>query len=107
MSNQIIWDDKAVGETIPLTVDFADRLVGGETINGASVTAAVYTGTDPNPTGILSGAPSFTSPNVTQAITAGIAGNVYTIAFTVTTSASHNYVKTGFLGVVSNTNVFA
>lgn len=95
----VILPEKASGETIPLVISFADRLQYGETINGASVTVTVLSGTDPSPSSMLSGAVSFTANTLTQVITGGVIGVTYMIVFLVTGTASHNYIKEGRLVV--------
>ena len=95
----IILPEKAQGETLPFVVSFADRLQYGEAINGVSVQVAVLSGTDPTPSNMLASAATFTSTNVTQVITGGVAGATYMIVFVVTGTASHNYIKEGRLVV--------
>jgi len=105
--NQLIFDSKAAGETAPYIVNFSDRLVGSETINGASVTVSVFSGTDSTPATMLSGSATYdANGNVTQILTGGVAGVVYNIVYIVTTSGSHNYVKVGQLAVIANDNPF-
>jgi hypothetical protein len=105
--NQLIFDAKAVGETNPYVVNFSDRLTGGESLNGASVTVTVFSGTDASPSSMLSGSATYDAyGNVTQNLTGGVAGVVYNIAFTVTATGSHNYVKVGQLAVISDSNPF-
>jgi|SRR5215510_5880551 len=107
--NQVIFSvgEKASTELVPLTVNFSDVLQFGEGINGAGVTISVYSGIDPSPINMISGATTYDSAgNVTQAIQGGVVGVVYTIAFAVTGTNSHNYVKVGQLAVTS-VNPFA
>jgi hypothetical protein len=105
--NQVIFPAKAVGETQPYVVNFSDRLQFGESINGAAVAISVFSGTDPNPNGLLSGTATYDAEgNVTQVLTAGLAGVLYSVVFTVTGTGSHNYVKVGQLAVVSDSNTF-
>lgn len=105
--NQLIFTPKAVSELQPYTVNFSDRLQFGESINGASVAVSVFSGTDPNPSSLLSGVATYdTSGNVTQAITGGLAGVVYNIVFVCTGDNAHNYVKVGQLAVISDSNPF-
>lgn len=105
--NQLIFDAKAVGELQPYIVNFSDRLQFGEGINGAAVAVSVFSGTDASPNSMLSGAASFDAAgNVTQNLTAGIAGVIYNVVFIVTGTNSHNYVKVGQLAVVSNSDPF-
>lgn len=105
--NQLIFPAKAVDETQPYVVNFSDRLQFGETINGAAVSISVFSGTDPSPNSLLSGTASYdTSGNVTQVLTAGVVGVIYSIIFTITGTASHNYIKVGQLAVISDSDSF-
>jgi hypothetical protein len=94
----IILPEKASGETIPLVVNFSDRLQYGETINGASCSVTVLSGVDGSPSSML-GSLSYTSTTVTQVITGGVIGVTYMVIFVVTGTASHNYIKEGRLVV--------
>lgn len=98
--NQIILPIKATGETVPVSVNFSDRLQFGENINGAATSAFVFAGTDPTPGNILSGSPTFNANTLTQVITGGVAGVIYTIVFLVTGTSSHNYIKVAQLSVL-------
>lgn len=98
----IILPIKDVSEILPITVNFSDMLQFGESITGASCVASLFSGSDVNPGAIVSGAPSYTTNTVTQTIIGGIAGNIYTLAFLVTGTASHNYVKVGQLSVINS-----
>lgn len=101
--NVVIEQTKAVGETIPIIVNFSDALQTGESITGAACNVTVYSGTDTGPSAILSGAATYDAyGNMTQNITGGIVGVIYNIAFVVTASASHNYVKLCRLAVIAN-----
>lgn len=98
--NQLIFPTKAIGETQVYTVNFSDRLLFGENINGAATSAFVFAGNDPTPTNILSGSPTFTANTMSQVITAGVAGVIYTVVFLVTGTSSHNYIKVAQLSVI-------
>lgn len=104
--NLLIFDEKAVSEVIPLTVNFSDRLLFGEVVTGVTVTATVFTGTDPTPSAILSGAPTFTNTTVTQLITGGLPGVIYSLVFIAAGSATHAYIKVGRLSVMPNDNQY-
>lgn len=105
--NQIIFDAKAIGETQPYVVNFSDRLQFGETINGASVSISVFSGTDPSPSSMLSGTASYdANGNVTQVLTGGVAGVIYSVVYIITGTGSHNYIKVGQLSVISNSDPF-
>lgn len=97
----IILPIKDVSEVLPISVKFSDLLQFGESITGASCAASVFSGTDPTPQNIVSGSTTITATTVTQTITGGLAGNIYTLAFIVTTTNSHNYVKVGQLSVIN------
>ena len=97
----LIFPDKGTSEIIPLTVTFADRLQYGEFINGANVVVTVSSGIDPSPAALLAGTVTYTNTTVSQNITGGIAGVTYSIIFLVTATNSHNYVKTGYLSVLT------
>jgi type IV secretory pathway VirB2 component (pilin) len=92
---------KDTSETIPIVFNFFDRLQYGETITGSVVSISVFSGTDANPSAMLSGVATNTSTTVTQAITGGIAGTIYTVICVVTGSGSHNYSKECRLAVIS------
>jgi hypothetical protein len=96
----VVLPIKAVTEVIPITISFSDMLQFGETVNGGAVSASVFSGTDPTPQAILSGLPTISASGLTQEITGGVAGNIYTLAFLVTATNSHNYVKVGNLSVI-------
>lgn len=97
----VIFSEKGIGETVPLTVTFADRLQYGETLNGANVQVVVLSGVDPSPSSMLSGAVSFNSNSITQNITGGVAGVTYMVIFIATGTNSHNYIKEGRLVVTT------
>ena len=90
---------KLTGETYNQAFDFTSRLALGETISTAVTTSVVYTGTDPIPSGVINGAASISGSVVTQSLTAGVAGVVYEITCTVTTSLSQTLQIGGYLAV--------
>lgn len=98
--NNLVFEDKGVAEVVPLVVNFSDKLQFGEAINGANVTVSVISGTDPTPSAILSGGPTFTATTISQNITGGVVGVLYAVAFLATGTNSHNYLKVGSLAVV-------
>ena len=94
-----IWPPKQAGATKNYPFDFISDLAVGETISGATVTATLWTGTDPTPSGIISGAASISGSVVTQKLTAGLAGNIYAVTCTATTSAGQTLVRSAYLVV--------
>ena len=99
MSNLVI-QEKTVGETHKVTFDFANQLEVGESVSSASVSAAVYSGTDSTPAAILSGGPSVASPQVSQKVTGGVAGTVYVVTCLATTSAGLTLCQYGYQAVL-------
>lgn len=84
--SRVILQGKLANETVIETFDFTSRLSAGETISSASVAASVYSGTDSNPSAIVSGASTISGQKVTQAITSGTLGVTYELLCTATTS---------------------
>lgn len=91
---------KLTGETKSYDFNFTSQLALGETISTQTVTATVYSGTDANPSGIISGAASASGAIVSQKITAGEEGVIYRLVCTITTSAGQTLPLAGFLAVV-------
>ncbi len=100
--NLITLPAKLTGETVEVSFDFASALGIGVTISAANVTAAVFSGEDATPSAIISGAASADGSIVTQMITAGTAGVVYTLNCNVTTSDSQEIILQARLAVISS-----
>lgn len=93
---------KYQGETIKETFNFLSRLSIGETILTQVVTATTYSGIDATPAAIISGVASGSGSIVTQAITAGVVGVIYTLMCTITTSLGQTLQLSAFLTVQPN-----
>lgn len=91
---------KRAGETAPVPFDFTAQLGAAETISTQVVAATVYSGTDANPSAIVSGAASASGKIVSQAITAGVSGVIYQLVCTITTSLSKTLQQSSYLAVV-------
>ena len=91
---------KLPGETVPRMVDFISKLPLGVTISAAVVTASVFSGNDLNPSAIVSGAASINGTQVTQKITAGVAGATYQLIYQATGSDGNTYQLWGFFTVL-------
>lgn len=102
----LILSSKPVGETVPVVFNFLDVLAFGETITGVSTAATVFSGTDATPANILSGLPTNTASTATQVIRAGVAGVIYEIVCTITTSASNVLTKSGLIAVITPGGLF-
>jgi hypothetical protein len=96
----LILKDKANGETIKEVFDFTSRLAVGETISTATVTAAVYSGTDPTPT-LVSGAATIQGAQVTQLLAGGVAGTTYLLTCFAVTSSGQTLALQGYKVVTS------
>lgn len=102
LMTKVVLGSKQSGETKKYIFDFTSNLSVGETISSASAVAAVYSGTDSSPSSVISGSASTSGAQVTQTLTAGTEGVIYTITCTALTSASQTIKQTGFLAVVPN-----
>lgn len=81
-------------------MSFLSLLGGTETLSTAVCAASVYSGTDANPSAIVSGAASISGSNVLQLVTAGVLGVIYELKFTVTTSLGQTLVLCGYLAII-------
>lgn len=98
--SRTVFDPKFLGETKTVSFDFTSELALGETISTQVVTASVYSGTDPTPSGLISGSASTLGGVVTQNVTGGVLGVMYEVLCTVTTSLSQTLQQSGFLAIV-------
>lgn len=90
---------KTVGASKLYDFDFTSQLGAGETISTQSVQAAVYTGNDPTPQNIISGSATVSGAVVSQLITAGVVGTIYSLLCTITTSLGQTLQLQGFLAI--------
>lgn len=97
---RVSFQPKLAGETTTLTFDFAARLGVSETISTQVTTCAVYSGTDANPSAVISGAASASGTVVSQNVTGGVVGVMYQLVCTITTSLGQTLQMSGFFTVV-------
>ena len=98
---QQIRPAKYVPETISYFVDFSDFLQPGEVITGTPViTILVVDGEDNNPSSMLYGNITVVGNTVEQRIKEGIAGNIYSITFSITTTGGNTYEKEFYLAIL-------
>lgn len=97
---QPIYNSKKVGEIAPTTFDFTASMAVSETISTQSVAASVYSGTDANPSAIISGAASASGKIVSQTLTGGVSGVIYQLLCTITTSLGKTLQMSSYLSVV-------
>lgn len=94
---------KLVGETITLTCfDFASRLQVGETLSSAVCTVSVFSGVDSAPGSILSGLCSISGTKALQKVTGGVAGCIYKVFCTATTSLGNTITIATYLAIVAD-----
>lgn len=93
---------KRAGSTILLPFDFTNQLAVGDSLSIPTVVASVYSGVDPTPSAILSGSPSVSGNVVTQKVTVGVPGTIYSLLCTVTTSQGATLELQGFLAISQN-----
>ena len=98
--SRVAFQEKAVGESKILTFDFLSHLAVGESISTASVSTAVYSGTDGSPSSLVSGGATISGSKVTQKIVGGVAGVVYLVTCSVTTSAGQELCYSGYQAIL-------
>lgn len=97
-----IFPPKHVGATQLVHFDFLSWLVPGETITGASVVSNVFSGIDPLPANLLTGISAVAGPIVSQGVTGGVVGVVYSLACTITTSLGATKIMRCYLAVIDS-----
>ena len=103
MTYRAIFDVKEASTPFSATFSFAIDLALGETLSSASVTAAVYSGTDPTPSAIISGAASSSGGEGTQILIDGVEGVIYLLVCLVGTSLGGTLTRTGYLAIAPAT----
>ena len=89
-------------ETITLSqFNFAANLAPTETLLTAVCVCNVYSGVDPLPANVLSGAASISGTTALQNVTLGIQGVIYALVMRVTTSLGQALELSGFLAVTT------
>lgn len=102
MSRQVL-PPKLQGTTANIPFDFTSALQSGETlVSVTSVLTFLWTGSDAGVSLVPSGASSIVGTKVTQLFTGGVAGNVYEIKVTVTTSLNQILPMTSYIAVVAD-----
>jgi len=100
MASQAEIPPKQVLETQRLQFDFISDLAEGETISTQSCACVVYSGTDASPSNVISGSATASGTVVTQLITGGTLGVIYTITCSITTSLGQTLKQSGQLAIV-------
>lgn len=98
----IVSTPKTVGETRVQQFNFLSQLAVNETLTSAICTCVVWSGADANPSAVLSGNATVSTPTAYQKITGGVEGTIYLITCTGFTSQSNNPVIQTYVPIVSN-----
>lgn len=85
----VVEASKLLGETLTIKFDVDSRLEVGETLATAVCGVEVFSGTDASPSSMLSGTASISGAVVSQKITGGTSGVVYTLTCAVRTSLNN------------------
>jgi hypothetical protein len=100
---RVVFDPKRAADVALLLFDFTSLLASGETISTQSVAASVWSGVDANPSAIVSGSATASGAIVKQLIAGGVAGVIYTLTCTITTSLGQTRTLVGLLAIVPGT----
>ena len=93
------FDNKDPEEIEIVGFDFAQRLAAGETIQTATFTVVVLSGTDASPSSVLQGSPIIDGSIAKHMIKSGVASVVYRITAKITTSLGQTMVEAGNISV--------
>lgn len=85
-----------------LEFNYLSLLAPSETITGASITASVLVGTDPNPQAVVAGSPTITGPIVAQLIIGGLVGVIYLLNCVISTNQGNSILLQGHLAVTDS-----
>jgi len=105
MGSREVFEIKPPTDTRNTYFDFTGDLAVAETISTQVTTATVFSGTDANPAAIISGSATASGAIVTQKLTAGTLGVVYTLLCTITTSAGQTLTRAGYLAILKEATV--
>lgn len=84
-----IAEHKLVGEDITLFVNFTSRLSVGETALTCSANITLFSGEPHDLSTMLVGDPTLTNNSVSQVISGGLSGNIYTVWVAVRTTSTN------------------
>lgn len=99
MTYRSLFDLKPVAHDYSAVFEFGNEVAVGETVNSATTTCVLYTGTDASPSAMISGAAVISGTKATQKIIDGVAGNGYLLTCTALTDESRTLVRSGYLVV--------
>lgn len=102
MSTFITLPPKLVNASAFIAFDYISQLTSGETISGSSVTCSVFSGTDANPSALISGVTSVAGSIVTQKIVDGLTGVIYLLTCSATTSLGNVKFIQAYLAIIDS-----
>lgn len=100
MTDRVQFQPKKPAEVFFAQFDFISKLTFGETILTKVVTCTVWSGVDPSPSSMISGAAFHSGSVVQQLIQGGVPGVTYYLLCTITTSSTQTLQLAGFLVVL-------
>lgn len=100
-----VFEIKPPTDTRRFYFDFAGDLAVGETITDATVTAAVWSGTDSNPSAIISGSATIDGSEVSNLITGGELGVTYRLLCTAETDEDQILTRSAYLSILREATV--
>lgn len=98
---RIVLPSKKSGETIQLLFDMTSAIPPTASLTSCSSSCSVYSGTDPNPSAVLSGLPGV-SPDgkgVLQTVIGGVAGVIYQLLITGNANNGNVIQQSGLLAI--------
>lgn len=101
--SRVSLPNKRVSEVVSLTFDFISVLGVAETIYSQSVTAIVLTGVDATPSAVINGSATASGTKVSQSVTGGVVGVIYSLTAKITTSLSQTLELVGYMAVLPDT----
>lgn len=99
-SSREVFQLKPPTDTRLFTFDFAGDLAIGETIDDQDVDVGVFSGTDANPSAILSGVATASGSQVFQLITGGEVGVQYRLVCEAETSEGQILTRSAYLTIL-------
>ena len=99
---KVTFPAKRQGETLSLQFDFTSKLAANQYFTSSNVAVSVYSGVDPSPSLVLSGTTSIAGAVVTQKVTGGVVGTIYSLLCTAASSDGQTLELMGFLAITQD-----
>jgi len=101
-TNREIFPAKPLNAAVFVAFNFLSDLAEGEALNSATVSLTVFSGTDGNPSAMLSGSDSIVDSVVSQLLINGTVGVIYVVQCSALTNLGQTLIKTGMLAVIAD-----